>query len=184
MSGPGAGAMRRGTVGLVALGLVGLVVVQVAVVTFLPTPVAVPDLVLVAVLALAHAHGPWLGGLAGAWAGLMLDLIPPAAGPLGGWMLVLGLVGAALGQVVATNRPGPFTSMALLAMGAGLAVLARAAVLWFAGTPVDALPSLVLAVASAAWGLLLAPVALLVASRSAERATAPARIVPAELGAQ
>lgn len=176
--------MSRGMVGLVAAGLLGLVVVQVAVVAFLPTPVAVPDLVLVAVLALAHAHGPWAGGLAGAWAGLMLDLVPPAAGPLGGWMLVLGLVGAALGRIVATNRPGPFTSMALLAVAVGLAVLGRAMVLWFAGTPLELVPALVPALASAGWGLVLAPVALLLASRNAARPTAPARTVPAELGAR
>jgi rod shape-determining protein MreD len=160
----------------------GLVVLQVAIVAFLPTPVAVPDLVLVAVLALAHVHGPWVGGLAGAWAGLMLDLIPPAAGPLGGWMLVLGLVGAALGRIAATNRPGPFTSMGLLAVGVGVAVLARAAILWFAGTPEGVSSALVLASVSAGWGLLLAPVALLVTSRGAARPTAPVRIVPAELG--
>jgi rod shape-determining protein MreD len=169
-------------VGLVAVGLLGLVVVQVAIVALLPTPVAVPDLVIVAVLALAHAHGPWVGGLAGAWAGLMLDLVPPAAGPLGGWMLVLGLVGTALGRIAATNRPGPFTSMVLLAVAVGLAVLGRAAVLWFAGTPVEVVPALVPALASAAWGLLLAPVALLLASRRAARPTAPARTVPMELG--
>lgn len=174
--------MSRVTVGLVALGLVGLIVVQVAVVAFLPTPVAVPDLVLVAVLALAHAHGPWVGGLAGAWAGLMLDLVPPAAGPLGGWMLVLGLVGAALGRIVATNRPGPFASMALLAGAVGVAVAARAVVLWFAGTPVEVLPGLLVAIVSAGWGLLLAPVVLLLASRAAARPTAPARTVPVELG--
>jgi hypothetical protein len=114
----------------------------------------------------------------------MLDLVPPAAGPLGGWMLVLGLVGAALGRIVATNRPGPFTSMALLAVAVGLAVLGRAMVLWFAGTPLELVPALVPALASAGWGLVLAPVALLLASRNAARPTAPARTVPAELGAR
>jgi hypothetical protein len=169
-------------VGLVAAGLLSLAVVQVAIIALLPTPGAVPDLVIVAALALAHARGPWAGGLAGAWAGLMLDLVPPAAGPLGGWMLVLGIVGVALGWIVATNRPGPLTSMMLLAASVGLAVLGRAAVLWFAGTPVEVGPALVPALASTAWGLLLAPGALMLASRRAARPTAPVRTVPVELG--
>ena len=118
--------------------LVGLAIVQVSLVGFLPTPWAVPDLVVVAVLAVAVARGPLIGGLVGAGAGLVLDLIPPAAGPLGGWMLVLALAGAVMGRVAETYQPGPFAAMLLLAIGAGAVVVARAAVLWFAGWSVDA----------------------------------------------
>jgi cell shape-determining protein MreD len=155
---------RRGLV-LMAVGLVVLAVVQVSLVDLLPTPWAVPDLVVVAVLALAIARGPLTGGLAGAGAGLILDLIPPASGPLGGWMLVLGLAGAVLGRVAETYAPGPFAAMLLLAIAAGAVVLARAAVIWFAGSSVDVVV-LGAAVASAAWALLLAPLALLLVTRS------------------
>jgi rod shape-determining protein MreD len=151
-----------------AVGLVVLALVQVSIINFLPTPWAVPDVVVVAVLALAIAHGPLVGGLVGASAGLLLDLIPPASGPVGGWMLVLAVAGAVVGRVAGTYRPGPFAAMILLSLGAGAVVLMRSAVLWFAGSSVDA-TILLAAVASAAWALVLAPLALLVVTRSTGR---------------
>lgn len=172
--------MSRRSVVVTTLTLLGLVLLQVTVVTFLPTPVAVPDLVIVAVLALAQAHGPIVGGLAGAWAGLLLDLVPPAAGPVGGWALVLGLVGIVVGRIAAAARPGPFAAMVLLAAGAALAVLGRAAVLWFAGAPVG-WAVLGLAAASAGYALLLAPLALLVVTRADRRPSAALRTVPTEV---
>lgn len=166
-------AWSRGALTLLAVVLVVLAIVQVSLVDFLPTPWAVPDLVVVAVLAVGIARGPLTGGLAGAGAGLVLDLIPPATGPLGGWMLVLALAGAVLGRVAETYQPGPFAAMLLLAIGAGVVVLARAAVLWFAGSSVD-LSAVGAAVASAAWALVLAPLALLLVTRSTK--PAPARL--------
>ena len=74
-------AWSRGAWVVLALVLVILAIAQVSLVNFLPTPWAVPDLVVVAVLAVAIARGPLIGGLVGAGAGLILDLIPPAAGP-------------------------------------------------------------------------------------------------------
>lgn len=172
-------AWSRGALVLLAGILVALALVQVSLVGFLPTPWAVPDLVVVAVLALAIARGPLAGGLAGAGAGLVLDLIPPASGPLGGWMLVLALAGAALGRVAETYQPGPFTAMLLLAIAAGAVVLARAAVLWFAGSSVGPWV-LGAAVASAAWALVLAPLALLLVTRSTRPAPpAPVRLASA-----
>lgn len=148
----------------VGTGLVVLVLVQVTVLVRWSTGAATPDLVVAAVLALGHARGPLVGGVAGAWAGLMLDLVPPAAGPVGGWMLVLALLGGAMGRTVVAGRPGPFAAMALVSLGAAAAVLGRWAVLWFAGVPVAGGPIGVV-LASAAWGLLLAPAVLLLAAR-------------------
>ena len=146
---------------------------------FLPTPWAVPDVVVVSVLAVAIARGPLTGGLVGAGAGLILDLLPPATGPLGGWMLVLALAGAVLGRVAETYQPGPFTAMLLVAIGAGSVVLARAAVLWFAGSSVG-VSVLGAAVASAAWALVLAPLALLLVTRSTRPAPpSPVRLASA-----
>ena len=165
----------RRTLALLAVGLAGLALVQVSLVNFLPTPWAVPDLVVVAVLAAAIARGPFAGALVGAWAGIILDLIPPAAGPLGGWMLVLSVAGAVLGRVAETYQPGPFAAMALLAGGMGAVVLGRAAVLWFAGSPA-AWSTIAAAVASAAWALVLAPLALLIVTRSTGPGRAPVRV--------
>lgn len=177
--GPGS----RGSVVLVLLGLWLLAIVQVSLVDFLPTRWAVPDLVVVAVLALGIAQGPLVGGLVGAWAGLILDLIPPAAGPLGGWMLVLALVGAALGHVADTYRPGPVAAMLLLAVAMGAVVLGRAAVLWLAGASLE-LPAVGAAVAAGLWALLLAPGALLIVTPSGRAANpAPIRGVTPGTGA-
>lgn len=161
----------RGTAALAVI-LAGAAIMQVTILSFLPAPHAVPDLLVVAVLAVAHARGALAGGLAGAWAGLLLDLLPPAAGPVGGWMLVLLAVGAGMGQVAATSRPGPFTAMLLVAAGAAAAVLARTAVLWFAGIPVS-WSAAGTALASGGYALLLAPVVLLLASRSRRGRVAP-----------
>ena len=162
---PAPARLTRGAAAAIAGLLVVLVLVQVTLVAFLPVPVAVPDLVVVAVLALGHVHGPVVGGLVGVWAGLLLDLVPPAAGPLGGWMLVLGLAGAAIGWLARTGRPSAAASLGQVAGGAGLVVLARAAGLWFAGVPMH-WPVLAAAAGAALWALLLAPAALLLAERS------------------
>jgi hypothetical protein len=147
---------------LAAAVLAGLALVQVTVLAWLPAPLAAADLVVVAVLALAHARGPLAGAAAGAWSGALLDLLPPAAGPLGGWVLILGLAGLSFGHVVRSGRPGPFTSMLMLALAAGLVALMRAAVLWFAGVPASP-GSLSVALTGAAGALVLAPLALLLA---------------------
>lgn len=149
-----------GRVLLLGVLVTGAALLQVTLISVIPIRPAGPDLVVITVLAVAHARGAIVGGLLGAWAGFVLDVIPPAAGPLGGWMLVLAVVGTATGRAVAAGRPGPVGAMVILSVGAGAAVLGRAAVLWFAGaTPA---PDVLAAVAAgAAWGLLLAPLALL-----------------------
>ena len=90
-------------------------------------------------------------------------------------MLVLSVAGAVLGRVAETYQPGPFAAMALLAGGMGAVVLGRAAVLWFAGSPA-AWSTIAAAVASAAWALVLAPLALLIVTRSTGPGRAPVRV--------
>ncbi len=178
--------MTRRRVVLALVGLVVAVLVQGTLVAFVPTPWAVPDLVVVAVLATAVALGPAqgavTGGLAGLVAGVLLDLVPPAAGPLGAWTLVLAGAGLVLGRVAHAARPGPFAAMVLVALGTGLVVLARAAVLWFTGVPVAGSVAGTVA-ASTAYALVLAPLALLVVAPRVPDRTAPVRVVPAEVGA-
>ena len=145
--------------------LVLLVLVQVTLLNFLPTPWAVPDVVVVGVLALSVVRGPLTGALVGAWAGFLLDVLPPAVGPLGGWMLVLTVVAAALGRVADTYRPGPVAAMLLVAAAAGIVILGGAAVLWFSGVPAPG-PVIGSAVAGTLWALILAPVALLIVTRA------------------
>lgn len=172
----------RGQVVLAGAAVAALVLVQVTWVSALGTPLAVPDAVSAAVLATGVARGPVPGAALGLWAGVLLDLVPPAAGPLGGWTLVLGCAGAIAGRAAAALRPGPFASLALVALGSGMVVLARAGTLWFAGEPVRA-DVLGTAAAAVGYALLLAPLALLVVTQRMPRATAPVRTLPPEVAA-
>jgi rod shape-determining protein MreD len=79
-----------------ALVIVALVV-QVSVLARLHLPGAVPDLLLLTVLALALVYGHVGGALLGFAAGLLADLAPPADHAAGRYALVLCVVGYATG---------------------------------------------------------------------------------------
>jgi rod shape-determining protein MreD len=83
--------MPAGRVLFAVVLLVVALAVQVSVLARLPLPGATPDLVLLAVVALALAHGPGFGLVAGFAAGLGSDLVPPADHAVGRWALVLTL---------------------------------------------------------------------------------------------
>lgn len=70
--------MKFNRILLSATLIVVALVVQVSVLARLQLPGAVPDLVLLTVVALALAYGPVSGSLIGFTAGLLADLAPPA----------------------------------------------------------------------------------------------------------
>lgn len=77
-----------------ALVIVVALVLQVSVANRLPLPGAVtPDLVLLAVVALALVNGPLIGMVAGFGAGVAADIIPPADHTIGRYALVYCLIG-------------------------------------------------------------------------------------------
>ncbi|MEV7089603.1 rod shape-determining protein MreD [Streptomyces sp. NPDC093085] len=82
----------------VTLVVVALVV-QVSVLARLQLPGAVPDLLLLVVLALALVYGHVGGALIGFGAGLLSDLAPPADHAAGRYALVLCVIGYATGLV-------------------------------------------------------------------------------------
>ena len=112
---------------LCALALLLALVIQVAFLARLSLPGAVPDLVLVTVVALALAFGPTVGGASGFAAGLALDLTPPADGIVG----VMALIGLAIGVIAgAAVDPRDRTVLVVMAMtgaSTGGAVLGYAA---------------------------------------------------------
>jgi len=75
-----------------------LLTVEVSVLPHLGLPAAVPDLVLLAVLAFASAWGPTGGAVCGFVAGLVLDLAPPSVTVIGRHALVLAVVGGLAGR--------------------------------------------------------------------------------------
>lgn len=104
------------------------IALQLTFLTRLGLPGATPDLVLVAVVALALAHGPGFGLVTGFAAGLMVDLVPPADHEIGRWALVLALVGYAAGMARRENRRSAFVPVVVVAAAAAASVLLYAAV--------------------------------------------------------
>ena len=115
--------MPAGRVLFAVLLLVVALAVQVAVLARLPLPGATPDLVLLAVVSLALAHGPGFGLVAGFAAGLGSDLVPPADHAVGRWALVLTIVGYFAGLAQGETRRSAFVPLFVVAVSAAASVL-------------------------------------------------------------
>jgi rod shape-determining protein MreD len=89
--------MRRFVICVVAV--LAALLLQLTLVDRLPLGRGAPDLVLLVVTALALAGGPAVGMLTGFWAGLALDIAPPASQLVGERALVFCLVGYGCGQL-------------------------------------------------------------------------------------
>jgi len=98
--------MVRGLISFVAVGLA--VIIQLTIVDRIAFPGGTgPDVVLLAVAALAVAGGPLTGVLIGFWAGLALDVAPPGSHLVGQNALVFCLVGYLCGLAAdVPNREG------------------------------------------------------------------------------
>jgi rod shape-determining protein MreD len=118
----------------VAAGLVLVaLVLQVAVFPHVTWEGIVPDLCLLVVVAAALVHGPAFAAPLGFFAGLMLDLAPPADHVAGRWALSLVVVGCVAGLMRQDTR---------MTLGTVVATVAASS---FVGTSVYALSGLVLA---------------------------------------
>ncbi len=119
----------------------------------------VPDLVLLVVVATAVATDTRFATLTGFWAGLLLDVAPPADHLAGRWALALMIVGYVVGRLVHDNAgdagPGSrFAREGVRRVPLSLA-LAAAAGGSFVGTSVFALTGVVLGDSGAGVGDLL-----------------------------
>jgi rod shape-determining protein MreD len=95
------------------------VLIQVTVLNNVPFPGgAGPNLVLVAVVAMALAAGPRDGAIIGFAAGLALDVAPPASGLLGQSALVFCLVGYGCGRLRLALERSAWLPLAGVALGA------------------------------------------------------------------
>lgn len=115
--------MPPGRPALAAALLVVALALQVTVLSRLPLPGATPDLVLLAVVALALAHGPGFGLVAGFAVGLASDLVPPAEHTVGRWAFVLTMVGYLAGLARVEARRSAFVPLIVVAAAAGSSVL-------------------------------------------------------------
>lgn len=122
-----------------ALVVVALVL-QVAVFPHLAWEGIVPDFCLLVVVAAALVRGPAFAATLGFFAGLLLDLAPPADHVAGRWALALVLVGYVAGLMRQDTRPSASTVVATVAASS------------FVGTSVYALSGVVLGDAVAGFG--------------------------------
>jgi len=104
-----------------ALVIIVALVLQVIVINRLPLPGGVvPDVVLLAVVALALVHGPLPGLVTGFCAGLVADIVPPPDHTIGQYAFVFCLLGyiAGLAQTEMDRAAVlPFIVMAAAAVG-------------------------------------------------------------------
>jgi rod shape-determining protein MreD len=152
---------------LVAGGLVVLaLVLQVAVFPHVAWEGIVPNVCLLVVVAAALVRGPAFAATLGFFAGLLLDLAPPADHVAGRWALALVLVGYVAGLMRQDTRPTLGTIVATVAASS------------FVGTSVYALSGLLLGDATVGagdlarvvlvallWDVLLAPFVIPVVMR-------------------
>jgi rod shape-determining protein MreD len=103
---------------LAAAAVLAAVLIQVTVLNNVPFPGgAGPDLVLVAVVAMALGSGPREGAIIGFAAGLALDIAPPASNLLGQSALVFCLVGYACGRLRGALERSAWLPVAGVAVG-------------------------------------------------------------------
>lgn len=153
--------MRAARVGVAAALVVVALVLQVAVFPHLAWEGIVPNFCLLVVVAAALVRGPAFAATLGFFAGLMLDLAPPADHVAGRWALALVIVGCVAGLMRQDTRVSASTVVATVAASS------------FVGTSVYALSGLVLGDAVAGpgdlvrvilvallWDVLLTPLVL------------------------
>jgi rod shape-determining protein MreD len=153
--------VRSVRVAAAAALVVAALVLQVAVFPHLAWDGIVPNFCLLVVVAAALVRGPSFAATLGFFAGLMLDLAPPADHVAGRWALALVVVGYVAGLMRQDTRPSASTVVGTVAASS------------FIGTSVYALTGVVLGdnvagpgelaqviVVALLWDVLLTPVVL------------------------
>ena len=153
--------MRSARVAVAAGLVVVALILQVAIFPHLAWEGIVPNFCLLVVVAAALVRGPSFAATLGFFAGLLLDLAPPADHVAGRWALALVVVGYVAGMMRQDTRPSAST------------VVATVAVSSFVGTSVYALTGVVLGdgaagsgdlfrviVVALLWDVLLTPLVL------------------------
>lgn len=120
---------------LIAVLLVVATGLQISVLGRLGLPGAVPDLVLVTVIAIALSYGPLAGSVSGFAGGLLLDLAPPTDGAVG-MLALIGMIVGYLAAVVVEPRDRTLPVVLAIAAGSGIgSVLVYAMGLAVTGSP-------------------------------------------------
>jgi rod shape-determining protein MreD len=118
--------MRRSLL-TVAVVLTALLL-QASVINRLQLPGSGPDLLVLVVVAFGLAAGPTYGVVLGFFAGLAADVLPPADHSLGRFALALAVVGYLAGLVEDVEERSVLTTVAVVAIASGAAVVLYAGV--------------------------------------------------------
>jgi rod shape-determining protein MreD len=152
--------------------IVTAVIVQLTLLSRLGLPGATPDLVVVTIVAIALALGPTQGAVAGFVAGVLVDLAPPGDSLLGVNAIVYVAIGYVTGIVIdPRDRTVPIL-IGIVGLSAGAAVLATSALDTLLGSnrvQWDAVAGM--ALSSALYAVILAPLAILGVNWLAARVT-------------
>lgn len=142
--------------------ILGAVLIEVTLLSRLGIPGATPDLVVVTIVAIALAMGPVQGAVAGFAAGILLDLAPPGDTLIGVNALVYVAIGFITGLAVDPRDRTVWILMGMVGLSTGAAVLLVSGLDTLLGSDrVDWEQVPMLTLTSALYGLLLAPVVLL-----------------------
>jgi rod shape-determining protein MreD len=145
-------------------------VLQVVVVNKWQLPGGVPDLVLLVVISFALASGPQRGAMLGFFAGLLVDIMPPAAHIAGRFAFAYTVVGYLAGLLEDPEETSVVTTILIVAGGSAAAVLLYAGVGGLLGdariSPSVTIHSLV---ATVVYDVILAPFVVPLVARTARR---------------
>ena len=148
------------------------VIVELTLLSRLGLPGATPDLIVVTVVAIALAMGPMQGAVAGFTAGVLIDLAPPADTVLGVNAIVYLVIGYLTGFVVDPRDRTVPVMIGIVGLAVGGATLATAALDTLLGSgrvSWEAVPGL--ALSSALYGVIMAPLVVLGVAWLVGRAT-------------
>ena len=120
---------------LATVAVMAALLLQLTLVDRLPSPGGPPDLVLLVTVALGLTCGPTTGLLTGFWAGLALDIAPPASALIGGRALVFCLIGYCCGLLRPLASRSALTTLGVAAVAAATGEALYAAAGLMLGSP-------------------------------------------------
>jgi rod shape-determining protein MreD len=154
------------------------VIVEVTLLSRLGLPGATPDLVVVTVVAIALAMGPVQGAVAGFAAGVLVDLAPPGDTVLGVNAIVYIAVGYITGFVVDPRDRTVPIMIGMVGLAAGATAIATAALDTLLGSDrVEWGQVAGMALSSALYAVIMAPVVILAVAWLVRRTTPEALVV-------
>ncbi len=158
--------------------ILAAVIIEVTVLSRLGLPGATPDLVVVTIVAIALALGPTQGAVAGFTAGVLIDLAPPGDTLLGVNAIVYIVIGFVTGVVVDPRDRTVWILIGIVSLSAGAATIATAALDTLLGSDRVQWGDVAgMALTSALYAALMAPIVVLGVAWLVRRVTPEAAVV-------